>query len=55
MMRLWSGALAVAFVAVMTAAAQAQSPVNAKCPVKTGSSAKSSITTQYKGKVIGFC
>lgn len=54
-MRLWNGALAVAFVAAMTAAAQAQTPVNAKCPVKTGSNAKSSITTTYQGKIIGFC
>ena len=54
MRRLWSGAVVVAFVAAMTAAAQAQI-VNKKCPVKTGSNAKSSITTTYKGKKIGFC
>ena len=54
MKRVWNGVLAVAFVVGMTAAAQAQK-VNAKCPVKTGSAAKNSITTEYKGKVIGFC
>lgn len=40
----------------MTAAASPQDkkPINAKCPVK-GEAAKADITTEFEGKVIGFC
>ncbi len=39
---------------VATAAAQAAKPINAKCPVK-GEAVNASLTTTYKGQVIGFC
>ena len=54
-MRRLSVGLAAVLAVAMAATASAQSgPVNAKCPVK-GTGAKGSITTTYKGKVIGFC
>jgi hypothetical protein len=38
----------------MAASTQDKKPINAKCPVK-GEAAKADITTEYQGKVIGFC
>jgi len=45
----------LALVLVATATAQAGKPINAKCPVKSDMFAKTSITSEYKGQVIGFC
>ena len=45
--------LAVFAVAVI-AISQDKKPINSKCPVK-GETAKADITTEYEGKVIGFC
>jgi hypothetical protein len=41
-------------VFALTAVAQDKKPINAKCPVK-GEPVKADITTEYEGKVIGFC
>lgn len=47
------GCVAV-FALAMAASPQAKKPINANCPVK-GQAAKADITTEYQGKVIGFC
>ena len=47
------GAAALLAMAVV-APTQDKKPINAKCPVK-GEAAKADITTEYQGKVIGFC
>lgn len=44
----------LALLLVATAAAQSGKPINAKCPIK-GEAVKDSLTTTYKGVVIGFC
>jgi hypothetical protein len=48
-------ATVLAVLAMSVAASpQDKKPINAKCPVK-GEASKADITTEYQGKVIGFC
>jgi len=47
-------AVLAVFAMALSAAPQDKKPINAKCPVK-GQPAKADITTEFEGKVIGFC
>ena len=42
------------FTMVAVATPQDKKPINTKCPVK-GDPIKAGITTEYEGKVVGFC
>ena len=47
-------AVAAVFAMALSAVPQDKKPINAKCPVK-GQPAKADLTTEFEGKVIGFC